>query len=90
MYIFTNKNNFQEKHINLINILITPTCILFVVSTFYKVYKDKIQVFLFLIPDLKRSIVYASFIFAGTFSQIFGTKQLILSIPKFTEIIGDL
>ena len=37
--------------------------------------------FHFLIPDLKRSIVSTSFIFAGILSQIFGRKYLILSIP---------
>ena len=37
--------------------------------------------FHFLIPDLKRSIISPSFIFAGILSQIFGPKYLMLSIP---------
>ena len=35
----------------------------------------------FLIPDLKRSIVSTSSVFAGILSQIFGPKYLIPSIP---------
>ena len=34
-----------------------------------------------LIPDLKRSIVSTSFMFAGILSQIFGSKYLIPSAP---------
>ena len=36
--------------------------------------------FHFLIPDLKRSIVSTSFMFAGILSQIFGPNYLVLSI----------
>ena len=46
MYIFTNKNNFQEKREidKYFWLSLQPTCILFVVSMFYKVYMDNIQV----------------------------------------------
>ena len=43
--------------------------------------------FHFLIPDLKRSIVSTSFIFARILSQIFGPKYLILSI--YTTVYGS-
>ena len=69
MYIFTNKNNFQEKHVK------------HGVACIYVLLSLQDSGFHFLMPDLKRSILSTSFIFAIILSQIFGPKYLILSIP---------
>ena len=83
MYIFSKKNNFQEKHVKLIN----QAYMYAICMPFCKVFRNKIQVSIFMIPDSKRSIVYTSFIFAGRLSQIFKPKYLILSISQFTLLV---